>query len=144
VPDKCSVVTAVNSLRTLGKSPRLDLWATPELVPAASEADTQKNDPRRPEGSTGIESLRSLDGLGAVEVVADVLEDLADDRAQEEQGDDHDDRDEGEEQTVLDERLTLLIVALETSQKIADEVLDHVECVPPFRRDLVPAAYASH
>ena len=84
--------------------------------------------------------MRFVDGLGAVEVVADVLEDLADDRAQEEQGDDHDDRDEGEQKTVLDERLTFLVLALEASQKSADEVLDHVCCVPPFRKDLVPAA----
>jgi hypothetical protein len=62
-------------------------------------------------------------GLDVVKRRADVLEQLADDRAKEDQGHDDDDRDQGEQQTVLNERLALLIVALETSQKIADEKL---------------------
>ena len=47
---------------------------------------------------------------------------LAHDRAQEDEGHDHDDRDEGQEQTVLDERLTFLILAAEPSKKSADEL----------------------
>ena len=70
-------------------------------------------------------------------VLADVAEDVRDDRAQEEQGDDHDDRDEGEKQTVLNEGLAFLVVALETSQKSADEVLIIV-LGTSFPEDLLP------
>ena len=77
-------------------------------------------------------ALRRVDEVGLrCQLVADVLEDLAHDRAQEEQGDDHDDRDEGEKQTVLNESLAFLVLALETSQKSADEFL--IMCLgPPF------------
>ena len=57
---------------------------------------------------------------------ADVLEDPAHDRAKEDQGDDHDDGDEGEQKTVLNERLTFLVLTLESGQKSADEVTNHV------------------
>jgi hypothetical protein len=71
------------------------------------------------------------------ELVADVAEDVRNERAKEQQRDDHDDRDEGEKQTVLNEGLTFLIGALETSQKSADEVLDHV-LGTSFPEDLLP------
>jgi hypothetical protein len=67
-----------------------------------------------------------FDAVELAELVADVAEDVRNERAKEQQRDDHDDRDEGEKQTVLNEGLTFLIGALETSQKSADEVLDHV------------------
>src|SRR5438309_2878526 len=69
-------------------------------------------------GALHVRCFRSL----ALQVLADVLEDLADNRAEEDEGHDHDDRDEGQKQTVLDERLTFLIVAAELGQKSADEL----------------------
>src|SRR5260370_1414133 len=56
-------------------------------------------------GALYVQCRRSL----ALQVLADVLEDLADDGAEEDEGHDHDDRNERQQQTVLDERLTLLI-----------------------------------
>src|SRR5688500_5244716 len=81
-------------------------------------------------------SCRVLDRLDVIKRRADVLEQLADDRAKEDQGNDNDDRDQGEKQSVLNESLTILVLALEASQKSADEVLDHVGAVPPFRKNL--------
>lgn len=60
-----------------------------------------------------------------LKVLPDIPEDLADDWAEEQQSHDHDDRDEGQEQTVLNKGLTLLILAPEPSDKSADE-LKHV------------------
>src|SRR6266567_1918318 len=79
------------------------------VVPDGWCAD-QRQSPRREAG--GSASVRAV-GLATRQVRADVLEDAAHDRAQEEQGNDHDDGDEGEEQTVLNERLAVLIVLAE-------------------------------
>ena len=81
----------------------------------------------------------SARSLNLLKVLGNVAEDLADDRAQEEQGDDHDDRDEGEQQAVLDERLTFLVFPMEASEKSADE-LKHVLQVPPFLTGLAKPA----
>ena len=78
-------------------------------------------------------------GLGGLQVATDVLEDLAHNRAQEDEGDDHDNRDQGQKQTLLDERLAVLILAAEASKKSADE-LKHSYAIPPFLGDLARAA----
>ena len=129
-------MTAVNSLRTLGKPQRLDLWAStgvPMPMPRAIVAGQRKAPRANPRrfSSTSVE-------LG--ELVADVAEDVRDQRAKEQQRHDHDDRDEGEKQTVLNEGLTFLIGALETSQKSADEVL--IMCLgTSFPRRFAAEAY---
>ena len=66
-------------------------------------------------------SIDFVQALGGLQVVADVLEDLADDWAEEDQGDDHDNRDQGQKQTVLYERLAILILTPEAGKKSADE-----------------------
>ena len=47
-------MTAVNSLRTLGKSPRLDLWAMPELVLPPKLARTKNPGPEGPGLSSAL------------------------------------------------------------------------------------------
>ena len=78
------------------------------------------------ESASGEPEALPVDEVELGELVADVAEDVRNERAKEQQRDDHDDRDEGEKQTVLNEGLSFLVGALETSQKSADEVLDHV------------------
>ena len=97
-------------------------------------AGTKGESPRRRNG--GGSPCEDLRGLGALQVLTNVLENLAHDWAQEDEGDDHDNRDQGQEQSVLDERLAFLILAAETSQKIADEQLKHSFAIPPFLGDL--------
>src|SRR5687768_3603727 len=81
-------------------------------------------------------SRRVRNRLDGVKRRADVLEQSTDDRAEEKQGHDDDDRDQSEKQPILNESLAFLVVAPEASEKIADEVHDHVRAVPPFRKNL--------
>src|SRR5207247_7184259 len=129
-----SIVPAVNSLRAGAYPHRVDLWATPALVlTVRGDPDADGRAPGN--GSRGLLPCNAVLGSGALQVGADVLEDLAHDWAKENQGHDHDDRDEGQEQTVLDERLTFLILAAELGQKSDDE-LNHSFEIPPFLTDL--------
>ena len=48
-----AVVTAVNSLRTVGKSPRLDLWASRALVLPAPSAELAESMTMAPEVVSG-------------------------------------------------------------------------------------------
>src|SRR5438094_1435489 len=141
------LVPAVDSLGVLPRGLGADLWATGDwyvtLVPAAVcrtrggfPCGNNRAPGEVPGGSDVLVGSRLA--RGPVQVRADVLEDAAHDRAQEEQGDDHDDGDEGEEQTVLDERLALLIVLAELREKSADVAADeekHVLRGPPFHED---------
>src|SRR5207253_6214466 len=101
----------------------------------------QDESPRRTAGGSVV-LVRDWLAARTLQVRADVLEDSAHDRAQEEQGNDHDDGDKGEQQTVLDECLALLIVLTELREKSADVAADeekHVLRGTSFPRGLVPA-----
>ena len=117
-----SIVTAVNSLRARDEPHRRDLSAMPGLVPPRSSGPPANEEPpgTGPRGFFAIAS--STTSSLALQVLADVLEDLANDRAQEEKRHDHDDRDQGQEQTVLNERLAILVLATEPIEKRADEL----------------------
>ena len=80
----------------------------------------QQEGPRRLAGAL-FESLATPGDLDGLQVLADVLEDLAGEGAEEEQCHDHDDRDQGQKQTVLYERLAILILTPEAGKKSADE-----------------------
>ena len=73
-----------------------------------------------------------------LEVLGDVAEDLAHDRAKEQKSHDHDNRDQGQEQTVLNEGLSFLVLTREPREKSADE-LKHALQVPPFLEDWATA-----
>jgi hypothetical protein len=77
--------------------------------------------------------------LDLLKVLSDVAEDLAHDGAKEQKSHDHDNRDQGQEQTVLNEGLSFLVLMREPSEKSADE-LKHALQVPPFLEDWAKAA----
>jgi hypothetical protein len=101
----------------------------PTLAARPGHVDAPGDEPR------GHRFAVSLDLL---EVLGDVAEDLAHDRAKEQKGHDHDDRNQGQEQTVLNEGLSFLVLPREASEKSADE-LKHALQVPPFLEDWATA-----
>jgi len=97
----------------------MDRLVLPRLAARPIRRQTTAERPGRTRGAPSDQVCRC-----SGELVADVAEDVRNERAQEEQRDDHDDRDEGEKQTVLNESLAFLVLALEASQKSADELTD--------------------